>query len=133
MRWPWLRFHSTIENENDNDDEDDCFAQAGGTSIKSCSEQAIARRMGGRERLRPNRGSRPTLLQRVIPHKRTVAKCSAQKTLAEPITEYRTINEALVPFSTAGHLRGFMRFPRSAGKPRFGPSLSLPYEFASFV
>jgi hypothetical protein len=74
--------------------------------------------------------SRPPLGQGVNPHKRTAAKCGGQKTLAEPITEYRTINEPLVPFTTAGHLRGFMRFPRSAGKPRFGGSLSLATSFA---
>jgi hypothetical protein len=43
-----------------------------------------------------------------------------------PITQYRTINESLVPFTNAGHLCGFMRSPGSAGKPRFGRSLALP-------
>jgi hypothetical protein len=41
------------------------------------------------------------------------------------IIEARTINEPLVAY---GSLFGFMRVPRPAGKPRFGPSLSLPSE-----
>jgi hypothetical protein len=84
-------------------------------AFKSCSEQATARRMGGRERLRPNRGFPATPGTTREPPQ--TSRC-AQKTLAEPHRRIPNHHEPLVPFTTAGHLRGFMRFPGSAWKPQ---------------
>jgi hypothetical protein len=95
--------------------------------LKACSEQATARRMGGRERLRPNRDFPATHRTTREPPQTNRCKCSAQKTLAEPRHRIPNHHEPMVPFTTAGRLRGLMRFPRSAEKPRFGRSLSLPH------
>jgi hypothetical protein len=85
---------------------------------------------------------------------------SPEDASARSITEYRAINEPLVPFTAAGHLSGFYRL-KLRSKPRaillivvvvlvldllfgvnrgarltrsgrFNRSLSLPSEFASF-
>jgi hypothetical protein len=81
--------------------------------------------------LRPNRGFTAARGRRVTPRQTNRGKMSEPRNPSGRfITEYRTMNEPLVPLITAGHVCGFMHFPGSAGKPRFGRSLSLPSDFA---
>jgi hypothetical protein len=52
----------------------------------------------------------------VNPSNKPLQEAEHRRSQRETHYRYRTINERLVPFTTAGHLSGFMPFPRVGRK-----------------
>jgi hypothetical protein len=93
-------------------------------SVKACPEQATARRMGGRARLRPNRGFPAD--PRTTRDPPQTNRCKMQRPSGAPSPNTNPSMNRSFRSSQRVICVGSSVFPRLAGKPRFGRSLSLP-------